>query len=289
VTDKSDVHMILMSCLTVIGIFFAIVAYGKHRWKSETKQLRTQLEKAKVHSKPATYNENQIENLPVPVQRYFRNVLSNGQRIVAAVSMNHQGSFNMGKKIESWKAFTSTQRVITCRPGFDWDASIAMLPGISVYVHDAYIAGEGLLHAAVLGLVSMANFRGPGETARGELMRFFAETAWYPTALLPSQGVVWKALNSHSANATMTDGKITLSLLFRFNDEGLIDTVSAKERGQIVGGKIVMVPWQARLWNYQVRDRIYVPIEGEVSWMTADGAKPYWRGQLTSLQYEFAR
>jgi hypothetical protein len=44
--------------------------------------------------------------------------------------------------------------VITRRPGFDWDARVAIMPGVPVRVHDAYIAGRGTLHAAVFGLDS---------------------------------------------------------------------------------------------------------------------------------------
>ena len=45
------------------------------------------------------------------------------------------------------------------------------------------------MHGAVLGLVMVVHMADTPEMARGELMRFFAEAAWYPTALLPSQGV----------------------------------------------------------------------------------------------------
>jgi hypothetical protein len=69
-------------------------------------------------------------------------------------------------------------------------------PGLPVRVHDAYVAGEGVLNARVLGLVSVVDMRGTGEVAEGELMRFFAEAAWYPTALLPSQGVRWQAVDA---------------------------------------------------------------------------------------------
>ena len=58
---------------------------------------------------------------------------------------------------------------------------------VPVRVHDAYVAGDGLLHGAVLGLVSVVAVDNTTELARGELIRFFAEAVWYPTALLPSQ------------------------------------------------------------------------------------------------------
>jgi hypothetical protein len=47
--------------------------------------------------------------------------------------------------------------VVTQRPGFDWDARIAMMPGVTACVHDAYVAGEGLLRATLFGLVPLAD------------------------------------------------------------------------------------------------------------------------------------
>jgi hypothetical protein len=144
------------------------------------------------------YNSRELEGLPAPVQRYFRAALKEGQPIIAAASIELAGTFNMSATGEQWKPFISQQRVVTRRPGFLWNAQISMLPGLNVRVVDSYIAGQGLLHAAILGLFTMANLGGRGEIARGEFMRFFAEAAWYPTALLPSQGVRWKRATTAS-------------------------------------------------------------------------------------------
>jgi hypothetical protein len=273
----------------VLVVVVAAILYGDFLWKSGTRELRDQLEAARLPIEPKVFDRRELEREPAPVQRYFRAVLADGQPIVAAVTLSHTGTFNMGESAERWKPFTSSQSVVTRRPGFDWDGRIAMIPGLPVYVHDAYIAGEGILHAAVLGLVSMVDLRGGDEVAKGELMRFFAEAAWYPTALLPSQGVRWDAVDDHSARATLKDGDITVTLLFRFNEEGLIDTMRAEARGRTVGGTIVSTPWHGRFWNYAIRDGIRVPLEGEVSWLLPEGAKPYWRGRITQLSYRFAQ
>lgn len=104
-------------------------------------------------------------------------------------------------------------------------------------VHDAYVAGEGILHPAVLGLVSLTDLRGaspgPGGVAHGEFIRFVAEAAWYPTALLPSQGAHWTAIDEHSAQVDPADGAAGISLLLRFDPRtGLIDSVRAEARGR---------------------------------------------------------
>lgn len=209
--------------------------------------------------------------------------------MVSAVRLEHSGTFNMSETGEQWRPFTSTQRVIPQRPGFDWEGRIAMMPGLSVRVHDAYIAGDGILHASLFGLVSLVNLRGTPEVAQGELMRFLAEAAWYPTALLPSQGVQWEAVDDTSAKATLKDGKLHLTLLFRYDNDGLIESVRAEARGRTVAGGVISTPWEGRWSNYELRDGMRIPVEGEVSWMLPGGPKPYWRGRITGLGYEFVQ
>src|SRR6202011_108981 len=108
---------------------------------------------------------------------------------------------------------------------------------------------------------------GEGEIARGEFIRFFAEAAWYPTTLLPSQGVRWEAIDEHSASASIADGPLALPLWCGFNDTVLIDSVRAEARGGMVGNEIVMMPWECNLSDYQMRDGMIVPITGEAAWI----------------------
>ena len=163
-----------------------------------------------------------------------------------------------------------------------------MLPGPPARVHDAYIAGEGILHGSLFGLVSVVQIRGTPDLAHGELLRFFAEAAWYPTALLPSQGVRWAAVDDRSATATLRDGNTSTTLLFRFNADDLIDSLRAEARGALIDGVTVPTPWEGRWSNYELHDGMRIPTEGEVRWMFPAGPGPYWRGRITSIVYQLA-
>lgn len=273
----------------VLFILIVTLLYGLNRWQACTKELRNNLEAARLPVEPKIYDSKEIEGLPVPVQRYFRAALKNGQSMVEAVSMEQNGTFNLRETGEQWKPFTSTQRVTTRRPGFDWEAHIQMAPGLAVRVHDAYIVGEGILNATLFGLVPLVNMRGTPEVARGELMRFFAETPWYPTALLPSQGVHWYAVDDSSAKATLEDGGITITMLFRFDEHGLIEAARAEARGRAVGSIVIPTPWEGRWRDYEFRDGMLIPLEGEVAWMLPEGQKPYWRGRIIKVNYEWAK
>jgi hypothetical protein len=269
----------------VVVVVLAAIVFGKARWESRTRTLRNRLDAARDSSATTLFDVRELELLPPAVQRYFQAALTSERPIVTAVNLEHVGTFNARDKGDAWKHFRSQQRVTTRRPGFVWDARITMIPGVSVHVHDAYVAGEGILHASLLGLVSMVDIRGTSDVAQGELMRFLAEAAWYPTALLPSQGVRWEAIDDRSARATLTDGDASATLTFQFNDDGLIDIIRADARGRSVGNKMVYLPWQGRFWNYQLRDGMRIPIEGEVSWITPEGKRPYWRGRITHVSY----
>jgi hypothetical protein len=277
-----------LGLLAIVAVAAAL--YGSWRWADRTSTLLSRFEAVRLTPTPTRFDTRELEGLPAPVQRYFRVALQDGQPIIAAMSVTHTGTFNMSETAEQWKPFTSKQRVITRRPGFDWDARVMISPGVPVLIHDAYIAGSGLLHGAIFGLVTVVNMADTPEIAQGELLRFFAEAAWYPTALLPSQGVRWEAVDETSARATLTDGTLAVTLLFRFNKDGLIETARAEARGRgVTDGKTVFAPWQCRFWNYAVRDGMRIPLEGEVAWILLEGAKLYYRGTTTSLIYEFAK
>jgi hypothetical protein len=278
--------------VVAVGVLTAaalgLAAYGNAHWADSTRTLLGRLEAARLPPTASHYDARELEGLPAPVQRYFRAVLKDGQRLITAATVEHTGTFNVSQTGEQWKPFKSQQRVVTRRPGFLWDARMKLVPGLAVRVHDAYIGGEGMLRVAVLALFAMADLHGPGDIAQGELMRFFAEAAWYPTALLPSQGVRWEAVDDHSAKAILVDGTLSLTMLFSFNDAGLIESAHVEARAATVGKTIVMMPWEARVSNYQERSGMRVPLTGEAAWLPPQGRRPYWRGTIASLAYEFS-
>lgn len=274
-----------LGVLVTAGV--GLVAFGAQRWAGSTLALLAQLEATRTPPDLARYDVRELEGLPAPVQRYFRAVLKDGQRIIAAATVKHTGTFNLSLTSEQWKPFTSQQRVVTHAPGFVWNGHVALAPGIALHVHDAYTAGVGILEPSVLGLYSLTNVQGGGEIALGELMRYLIEASWYPTALLPSQGVHWQAVDDRTANATLVDRSLSVTMRVSFGDDGLIRSACFEARGAMIGKAIVHMPWEGRWSDYQEREGMRVPMTGEVAWLTPQGRKPYYRGTVSDLVYEF--
>lgn len=277
--------------LLIIAILAAAVlvtwAYGSSRWRAETRELAESLRAKQVPPSVKVYDPEELEDLPAPVQRYFRKVLKAGQNMIAAVHIKQEGTFNNKLGSDAWSPFTATVDVVTQRPGFVWDARISMM-GIPVHVHDAYVGGEGILRGRLLGALPVMEMRGTPEAAEGELYRYLAEAPCYPTALLPSQGVRWEAVDNSSARVTLEDGGTRVTMLFTFGEDDLIESVYAEARGREVSGKIVPTPWKGTWSQYESHGGMLVPTSGEIAWILQEGLSPYWRGRIVEYNFEWA-
>lgn len=50
---------------------------------------------------------------------------------------------------------------------------------------------------------------------------------------------------------------------------------------------MIATPWEGVWSKVAERDGMRVPLTGGVVWLTPEGRKPYWRGTITALAYEF--
>ncbi len=274
----------------IMVVYGGIAIYGARRWVRLTGDIRSLVTSAEgtvltVLPSPTEESAAAAPQLPAPVKRYLRLALAADSARVVVARIAHEGTFNLSEGGENWKPFVSDQLASGRAPAFDWDGRVTMMPGLAVRVHDAYAGGEGILHAALLGAIPIANARGGAALADGELMRYLAESVWYPTVLLPGAAVTWRAIDDSSALAILRDGPARAELVFTFGADGMVDRVRAAARGRMTGGSMAATPWEGRFWHYAERDGLRIPLEGEVAWVLDGIPAPYWRGRVTSITY----
>jgi hypothetical protein len=97
-----------------------------------------------------------------------------------------------------------------------------MAPGVGVRVRDAFVDGDGSMVGRLMGLWPVVAVESTPEIDAGALHRYLAEAVWYPTALLPSHGVVWTSLGGTKARAALTVGATAVWLDFSFGADGLV-------------------------------------------------------------------
>ena len=97
------------------------------------------------------------------------------------------------------------------------------MSGLPVRVHDAYVTGEGILHASLLGLFSLVDMRGGGKSNRGRIDALLRRGSLvsHGAATYPEE-VRWEAVDDRIAYAMLTEGSISTTMLFTFDKQGLM-------------------------------------------------------------------
>lgn len=285
----------VVCCVAIVGIaLWAWIAYMRVQWHAATAKGRDAMTQAAVDAeekgikqdaRDPQWRHKAVERLPLPVQQHLRAVMSPEAKPFNTVRIRQTGEFNLGDDREQWTPFTADQLTVLAPKGFDWDARIRGPLGLTIFVRDAYILRRGSLRAAIEGgIVTLSDQPPSDELSRGQLMRLLAELPWYP--LLALDPVVdWKPIDDHSARAELVDGPFSTAMVFRFGDDGLIESVRADARGRTVGDQIVPTPWGGRFWDYAEFDGWRIPQRGEVAWFLPEGPRPYWRGQLEAVEF----
>jgi hypothetical protein len=279
----------LVVLLVVAGLACAgAVLVAGYRWRADSEALRGQLRAQPPRVR--AYVETELANVPIPVSRFFRAVLRDGQPIVTRADVTWDGQFNMGRPgADDWRPFTAQQRFVPGAPGMVWDARIRMAPGLGVLVRDGFVDGRGTMRGAVLGLVTVVSGAETPALATAALQRYLAEAVWFPTALLPSQGVAWTAIDDRRARATIRAGAVSAAVEFRFDGEGRAASMFVPDRLYDDGRtRPEPRPWQSRILGYAVHDGLTVPTDAVVEWLLPAGAFAYWKARPTAVAYAFA-
>jgi hypothetical protein len=207
--------------------------------------------------------------------------------VITSATITWEGEFNMGRPgKDNWRPFTAVQEFVPGAPGFVWEARIAMLPGMPVFVRDSFVEGRAAMRGAVWGLVPVVSTEGTPTLASGALQRYLGEAAWLPTALLPRSGVSWTAIDDARARATVSAGGTTVSLEFQFDEQGQNVSAFAPDRFYDDGKQPpVARPWLARNQTFGERGGVVVATSSIVEWQLPEGTFAYWRGRPVRIDY----
>ena len=232
---------------------------------------------------------DRLDELPAPVARYLRFALREGGPIIRSVRLGQRGELRISTAKRTWRPFRAVQFVCTDPIGFVWDAQVQMPLKATVCVRDSYISGRGEGKVTLFGVfpLPMQSSEESQHLNEAELMRYLAEAVWYPTALLPGEGVQWSAISDDKARATLTDGATTVSLEFRFAESGEVTGVYAPNRPRKEGDDYVPTPWEGTHSHYRKQSGMQIPTKGEVRWHLPDETVSVWKGQLQNLELVF--
>jgi hypothetical protein len=224
---------------------------------------------------------------PEPVQRYLLRALGATTAAVTRAQLRQQGELRTDPRSRRWYAFTANEVVDPVDVSFSWTARVRIAPWIHLRVDDGYARGRGTGRVKLQSAITIMSDAGTAELHAAALLRFLAESPWYPSALLPSTHLRWCAVDHTRATACLTDHGVTVEVEFRFDDAGDIVGMYAPARPRKTSTGYTLDAWEGHFIDYADRAGLRVPLHGEVGWYVDGAWACVWRGRIVEAHYQF--
>ena len=179
---------------------------------------------------------------------------------------------------QSWMAFTATQTISTRTCEFDWRAKAGPIGTISA--RDALENGEGRLDITAFGLIPIARADHTPALVRGELMRYLAELAWAPAAILLNTTLRWREDGPDTLAVSAGAGESASEVILSLDGDGRIAGGFAPDRPRSATAPFMLTPWHGRFSDYRLHNDMWLPFAGEVAWEIAGKEVLYWQSRI---------
>ena len=174
--------------------------------------------------------------------------------------------------------FSATQTLSTEACQFDWRARTGPLGLTSA--RDALLASSGQFEIRLLGLIPFARAPQSPSLMRGELMRYLAELAWAPDAIVRNGSLGWREVSPSALVVSAGDGPTASEVMLSLGGDGRIAEAYAPDRPRAVGSGFLPTPWRGRFSDFRKQDGRWIPFAGDVAWEIDGKPDIYWQGKI---------
>lgn len=275
-------YVLVIISVIFIAVFIASLGVGIAMFNQQVeKEVKILFTNSKDIS-GIRYSVNQTNNLPEPVQRYFNYSLAENQNYISYVKLKHEGTFRQSQG-QDWMPISGQEYFTTENPGFLWVGKMKPFPIFWIDGKDEFIDGKGNFQIKLLSIFTVADTKGK-ESDESELLRWLAETPWFPTALLPSKYLHWESINSSSSMAVVDYKNIKASVIFSFNEQDQIVKLNA-DRFRTINNSYSKGKWVGYYRDYTKVNDIMIPKEIEAAWNFSSGEFSYAKFKITDIKY----
>ncbi|MCJ8501644.1 DUF6544 family protein [Desulfatitalea alkaliphila] len=184
--------------LAVLGFgLFALLAL--RLWDGRAERMEWSRLTALQPANPPVYEPSMVADLPEPARRFFNFVIAPGTPLWTVAEIDMGGKFSLGSRENPNYQRMDAKQILAAPAGFVWKLR---LPGV------VPVSGSDSgrwTRFRIFGLLPVARMGGDADHARSAYGRYVAEAVfWTPAALLPGPGIVWEAVDEHTARVTVS-------------------------------------------------------------------------------------
>lgn len=223
--------------------------------------------------------EDDIQSLPVPVQKYMRYAKVVGTPKVKNVKIKFEGE--MRGRDKDWFKFSTVQYNFFDQPTRLFFMKAQMF-GITVPGYHKYEKESATMDIRLFGLITVAQAKGPLMN-KAETVTVFNDMCMMVPATLIDKRIEWEAIDSTSAKAVFTNGPNKISATLYFNETGQLVNFISDDRYDINDMK--QYRFSTPMKDYQSFGGINVPGYGEAIWHYPEGEFVYGKFLVSNIVY----
>ncbi|MXP63278.1 hypothetical protein E0493_07920 [Roseomonas sp. M0104] len=178
--------------------------------------------------------------------------------------------------------FSAAQSIDLRRCAFSWRANVGPLGCVSVV--DALEGSEPRLDLRLLRVIPLGSATASPALTKGEIMRYLAELAWAPDAILLNPELDWQELDGRSLRVGAGQGAARGEVTLRLDAQGRIVEARAEDRPREEEEGFVERPWRGRFGDYRQHEGRWIPFAAEVDWVIEGRPFTTWSGVLRSWE-----
>lgn len=272
-------YIVLAVVLLIAGFFSIPYSPLKSAFTADAEKLT----QTYVTAQNTVITEDDIKDLPTPVQKYFRYCRFIGAPKMSAMKAEFRNvAFKQGKTGPNLM-IDYTQYNFVARP-----QRLAFIKSSLFAVpfdgYDSFIEGKGGMKGVIAKLVTLFNEKGT-DMDKASLATFLSECLLVPTAALQDY-VIWEAVDETHAGATIQYYGIAVHGVFTFSDKGEMLDFKTNDRAHYgTDGSIEYIPWSAVCSDYKEQNGFMVPTSLKAVWNYNDGDLVYFDSNNISVQY----
>ena len=219
--------------------------------------------------------EDEIADLPAPVQRYFAFMKVVGAPRIWSFAARFRGRFNLQGRgwmpAEAWQYNCAQPVARLFHMRLDLGGIVPMVG------RDTYLDGEGRMVGRLLGVVPVA--RGAGEEYDiGELTTWLNDALVLAPSMLLTPATTWTEVDDDCFDVSYTHRTHTVTGRVFLDERGRIRDFSSRDRWADLPGGLVRAEWTTPFDGWAQAAGRRLPLEGRAIWHLEDGSLTYVEG-----------
>jgi len=266
----------------VILFVVSVVLFAHYRFQGKIDQETKAIIGQSTIATESVISERDLNDLPLPVQKWLRRSGALGKPYMNIGKVTQVAEMQMKPDQTNWLKATAIQYTSIDYPAFIWMVDVTMNPLIHFNGRDKFEDGRGDMLITLNGLLPVVNEQGK-KINEGSLQRYLGEMVWFPSLAL-SPYVSWTAIDSTTAQATMTYQGTQGSGTFYFNAEGDFVKFSAMRfKGNEADAK--RYEWVLLVNGYKTFAGIRMPADMTATWKLEDQDWTWLKLRITDIAY----